>query len=72
MPGRTSASASSPSGPITGHCGRTAREARVRADQHVVEHAQVPEDAAVLEGAREAERGELFGRQAGDVAAREA
>ena len=39
-------------------------EARVRADQHIVEHAQVAEHAAVLERAREAERRELLGRQA--------
>ena len=68
--GRTSASASSAIGPTTGHCGRTAREPRVRADQHVVEHAQVAEHAAVLERAREAERRELLGRKAGDVATR--
>ena len=54
----------------TGHAGAPPQP-RVRADQHVVEHAQVAEHAAVLEGAREAERGELLGRQAGDVAARE-
>jgi len=39
------------------------------AHQHIVQHAEIGEDAAVLEGARQAERGQPFGGQAGDVAA---
>ena len=36
-------------------------KARVRADQHVVEHREIAEHAAVLERACEAERRERFG-----------
>ena len=46
-------------------------KARVRADQHIVEHREIAEYAAMLERAREAERREFLGRQAGDVAAGE-
>ena len=46
------------------------RQARVRADQQIVEHAQVAEDATVLEGAGEAECGNSLRREAGDRRAR--
>ena len=39
----------------------------VRADQHVVEHREVGEHAPMLEGARQAARGELLRGQARDV-----
>ena len=48
---------------------RLGRAQPLRADQHVVEHAQVAEHAAVLERARDAERREAFGRGARDVVA---
>ena len=43
----------------------------MRADQHIVEYAQVSEHAAVLERAGESERGDLLGREARHVAASE-
>ena len=69
--GRTSASASSASGPEPGRVARRA-EPRVGADQHVVEHAEIAEHAAVLEGAGEAERARAARRAARYVCAVEA
>ena len=41
--------------------------ARVHADQHVLEHAHLVEAALVLEGARDAERGDPVRRQPGQL-----
>jgi len=46
-------------------------QARVRADQDIVEHAQVSEHAARAEGAGQSPSGEIVRRQAVDVAAGE-